>query len=108
MGAGALDFQCDREIGRRQMPRAPFWPLDEPENARSRPLSQAEHLELRRDRNTIQIEMEDAERRRLMQLEQRVGRTANRTRDAAAANEAARQGRLSGTQLTDEIQHDQG
>ena len=84
---------------------APLGPLDEPEAARPSPVAEPKGFELDGIAQPIEIHVQHDEIARRIDLEQREGGTADRTRDAERPQEPPCESRLASTELAREI-HD--
>jgi hypothetical protein len=102
---GCVNGEGQGEIRAWEPTTSTLGPLDEPECPRPCPLAKSERLELGRIAEAVEIDVKDRQATELVQLEERVGGTADRCGGSERPEDATREGGFSGTELTREIEH---
>ena len=98
------DGEGEGEVGwRKACPRA-LRPLDEPETPGPRPVAEPDGLELAFIAQAVEVDVKDRQSAELMELEERVGGTADRLHPAEPPEESPGEGRLAGTEVAGEVE----
>src|SRR5580765_5629006 len=99
------DRELDAQVRRRKVSGPLLRPFDEPQVPRLGPVAQTQSVQLCRVAQPVEIGVHDREAVQRVELDERVGRAAHRTRYTAGAQEAARQRRLARAEFAAEENH---